>query len=159
MCLGAIAFGSLATATTVTVAVNGIMMIVAGMAEMGIGARMRSWGRLILLCAAGALLIFAGLLCIVDPALGSAALTLALGAGLCAAGLVRVYVASQMGADTPWPIAILSGLVTFFLGVVILAGWPVNSVYVLGLFLAVDLVQLDLDDLAAVAGELHQIER
>ena len=34
----------------------------------------------------------------------------------------------------------LSGLVTFILGVIIIASWPVNSRYVLGLFLAIDLV-------------------
>ena len=34
----------------------------------------------------------------------------------------------------------LSGLVTFILGVIIIASWPVNSRYVLGLFLAIDLI-------------------
>ena len=53
---------------------------------------------------------------------------------------MRIYVASQMGSDTPWRIAMLSGLVTFILGVIIIASWPVNSRYVLGLFLAIDLV-------------------
>jgi len=45
-----------------------------------------------------------------------------------------------MGSDTPWRIAVPSGLVTFILGVIIIASWPVNSRYVLGLFLAIDLV-------------------
>jgi len=137
---GAIAFGSLVTATIASVLVTGVMMVLAGIAEIGIGFRMKTWGRLILLCAAGALLVLAGILCAVNPLLGAGVLTLLAGAGLCAAGVVRIYVASQMGADTPWRIAIFSGLITFFLGVVILAGWPVNSLYVLGIFLAVDLI-------------------
>jgi uncharacterized membrane protein HdeD (DUF308 family) len=138
--LGAIAFGSLVTATIASVLVNGVMMIIAGIAEIGIALHMKSWGRLVLLCAAGALLVAAGILCAVNPLLASAALTLCIGAGLCVAGLVRIYVASQMGQEAPWRIAILSGLVTFFLGVIILAGWPTNSWYVLGLFLAIDLI-------------------
>jgi uncharacterized membrane protein HdeD (DUF308 family) len=137
---GAIAFGSLLEATVASVLVNGVMMVIAGAAEIGMGARMKTWSRLILLCAAGALLLLAGVLCIVNPLLASAALTLCIGAGLCAAGVVRVYVASQMGPDAPWRIAIFSGLVTFILGVIILAHWPTNSLYVLGLFLAIDLV-------------------
>jgi len=137
---GAIAFGALVTATIASVLVNGVVMIIAGGAEIGIGLHMKSWGRLVLLCVAGALLVVAGLFCFYNPLLAAAALTLALGAALCATGLVRIYVASQMGHETPWRIAILSGLVTFFLGVVILAGWPVNGWYVLGLFLAIDLI-------------------
>ena len=137
---GAIAFGSLLAATVATVLVNGVMMMLAGIAEIVIGLRMKTWSRLVLLCAAGTLLVIAGILCYVNPILASAILTLCLGAGLCAAGLVRMYVASQMGADTPWRVAILSGLVTFILGVIILAGWPVNSLYILGMFLAIDLV-------------------
>jgi uncharacterized membrane protein HdeD (DUF308 family) len=137
---GMIAFGSLVTATIASVVVNGVMMIMAGIAEIGMGVHMKTWGRLVLLCVAGALLVIAGIFCVANPLLAAAALTLLLGAGLCAAGLVRIYVASQMGPDAPWRIAILSGLVTFLLGVVILAGWPVNGWYVLGLFLAIDLI-------------------
>jgi uncharacterized membrane protein HdeD (DUF308 family) len=137
---GAIAFGSLVSATIASVVVNGVVMILVGVAEIGIGVHMRSWGRLVLLCAAGALLMVAGIFCFANPLLAAAVLTLLLGASLCATGLVRIYVASQMGPDTSWRIAILSGLVTFFLGVIILAGWPVNGWYVLGLFLAIDLI-------------------
>jgi uncharacterized membrane protein HdeD (DUF308 family) len=138
--LGAIAFGSLITATIASVLVNGVVMMLGGIAEIGIGMHMKSWSRLVLLCAAGALLVVAGVFCFTNPLLAAAALTFALGATLCATGLVRIYVASQMGPDAPWQIAIFSGFVTFFLGVVILAGWPINGWYVLGLFLAIDLV-------------------
>ena len=138
--LGMLAFGMVVTATIASVLVNGIAMIVAGGAEIAIGMHMKSWARLVLLCAAGALLVIGGVFCFVNPLLAATALTLCLGAALCATGLVRIYVASQMGPDAPWRIAILSGLVTFFLGVVILAGWPINGWYVLGLFLAIDLV-------------------
>ena len=137
---GAIAFGSLVAATVASVWMNGVMMIIAGAAEIVMGLHMKNWGRLILLCAAGALFLVAGMLCVLNPLLAAVALTLCLGAGLCATGLVRIYVASQMGADTPWRFAVLSGLVTFMLGVIIIASWPVNSRYVLGLFLAIDLV-------------------
>ena len=93
---GAIAFGSLLGATVASVWMNGVMMVVAGAAEIGMGLHMKNWGRLILLCAAGALLLVAGVLCVLNPLLAAVALTLCLGAGLCATGLVRIYVASQM---------------------------------------------------------------
>jgi uncharacterized membrane protein HdeD (DUF308 family) len=40
----------------------------------------------------------------------------------------------------PWIWVALSGAITLLLGVVILARWPVNSVYILGLFLGIDLI-------------------
>ena len=138
--LGAIAFGSLVTATIASVLANGVVMVLAGIAEIGIGLHMKNWSRLVLLCVAGALLLIAGVFCLTNPQLAVDPLTLALGAVLCATGLVRIYVASQMGQDAPWQIAIFSGFVTFFLGVIILAHWPVDRWYVLGLFLAIDLV-------------------
>jgi uncharacterized membrane protein HdeD (DUF308 family) len=35
---------------------------------------------------------------------------------------------------------VLSGLVTLLAGVIIALGWPINSLWVLGMFLAIDLV-------------------
>ncbi|MBV9114259.1 MAG: HdeD family acid-resistance protein [Hyphomicrobiales bacterium] len=137
---GTIAFGSLVSATVASVWMNGVMMILAGIAEVGMGLHMKDWGRLVLLSVAGALIGIAGVVCVLNPLLGAVALTLCLGAGLCATGLVRIYVASQMGSDAPWRVAVLSGLFTFILGVIIMASWPVNTRYVLGLFLAIDLV-------------------
>jgi uncharacterized membrane protein HdeD (DUF308 family) len=45
-----------------------------------------------------------------------------------------------MKESTPWILVAFSGAVTLLLGLVILARWPVSSVYVLGLFLGIDLV-------------------
>jgi len=45
-----------------------------------------------------------------------------------------------MMQGTPWIWVLLSGAVTFLIGLVILAHWPVSSLYILGLFLGLDLV-------------------
>ncbi|MCY1305571.1 hypothetical protein D9M70_553850 [compost metagenome] len=42
----------------------------------------------------------------------------------------------------------LGGLVTLAAGLIIAAGWPVNSLWILGLFLAVDLVMQGLSLIA-----------
>ena len=39
-----------------------------------------------------------------------------------------------------WGWIVVSGIVTLLLGLIIIARWPVNSVYILGLFLGVDLI-------------------
>src|SRR5208283_1430298 len=85
----ALAFWLFATIAAVTL--NGVLFLIAGAAEIGIGMHSRSWGRFFLWVVGGLLYLAAGVLCIVNPRLASVVLTLMLGAGLIAAGLVRIY--------------------------------------------------------------------
>jgi uncharacterized membrane protein HdeD (DUF308 family) len=45
-----------------------------------------------------------------------------------------------MKQGTPWLWVAFSGVITLLLGLVILAHWPVSGLYILGLFLGVDLI-------------------
>jgi uncharacterized membrane protein HdeD (DUF308 family) len=126
--------------TIVTVALNGILFLMAGGAEIGIGMHSRSWGRFFLWVIGGLLYIAAGVLCIINPILASVALTLLLGAGLIAAGVVRTYLATQLPPDQPRALVFLAAAVTIVLGLIIVTHWPLDSVYVLGTLLGVDLL-------------------
>ena len=127
-------------ATIVTVTLNGVLFLIAGAAEIGIGMHSREWGRFFLWVIGGLLYVAVGVLCIVNPALASVALTLLLGAGLIAAGAVRAYLAFQIPADHPRGLVFLAAAVTILLGLIIVSGWPLNSVYVIGALLGVDLL-------------------
>jgi uncharacterized membrane protein HdeD (DUF308 family) len=127
-------------ATIVTVTLNGILFLIAGGAEISIGLHSRDWGRFFLWVVGGLVYIAAGILCIVNPVFASAALTLLLGAGLVAAGVVRAYLATQLPADHPRGLVFLAAAVTVLLGLVIVSHWPRDSVYVLGTLLGVDLL-------------------
>ena len=75
-----------------------------------------------------------------STATAAALLTLILGASLVASGIMRVILAFSMKQETPWIWILLSGAITLRLGLLILAHWPVSSLYILGLFLGIDLV-------------------
>ena len=75
-----------------------------------------------------------------NPLLTAVWLTLILGAALVASGVMRVFLGFNMKGGTPWGWVVASGLITLLLGVIILIHWPVSSLYVLGIFLGVDLV-------------------
>ncbi len=137
---GLIALGSLMAATVATVLVVGAMMIVAGVAEV-IGAfQVRSWGKFFLWLVLGILYILAGFFAWDNPLLAASVLTLLLGASLTASGVVRIVLGFGMPRASPWLWVAVSGLVTLLLGLIILAHWPVNSLFILGLFLGIDLV-------------------
>jgi uncharacterized membrane protein HdeD (DUF308 family) len=138
--VGFIALGSVAMATVASVLVVGVMMIIAGVAEVFNAFQIKSWGRFLLWGLLGLLYIAAGFITFENPLLAAALLTLMLGALLVASGIVRIILAFSMKRETPWMLVLLSAVITLLLGLLILAHWPVSSLYVLGLFLAIDLI-------------------
>jgi uncharacterized membrane protein HdeD (DUF308 family) len=137
---GFIALGSVAMATVASVFVVGIMMIIAGVAELISAFQIKSWGKFLFWALLGVLYIVAGFVTFQNPLLAAALLTLLLGASLVASGVVRIFLAFNMKREMPWILVAFSGLITLLLGLLILAHWPVSSVYVLGLFLGIDLI-------------------
>lgn len=137
---GIVALGSVVWATASAIIVIGFMMLMVGAIEIVSAFNMRSWGRFAFWLLIGILYVVAGFICLQNPFAAATILTLLLGIALIVAGLLRIFLATQMKQGTPWGWVVLSGLISFFLGLIIVAHWPVSSFYVLGLFLGIDLV-------------------
>jgi uncharacterized membrane protein HdeD (DUF308 family) len=137
---GIIALGSIVAATVASVFVVGIMMLIAGVFEVINAFQVKTWGRFFLWLILGILYIIAGFVAFENPLLTAVWLTLFLGAALVASGILRIYLAFNMKAGSPWVWVAVSGLITLLLGVIILVHWPFSAVYTLGIFLGVDLV-------------------
>jgi uncharacterized membrane protein HdeD (DUF308 family) len=147
-----VAFGALLTlmglaslifafaSTLAMVALNGVFFLVAGAAEIGVGMHARGWGRFFLWVIGGLLYIAAGVMCLLYPVFASVILTLVLGAGLIAAGVVRAALAWELPASPQRSMVFLGALITFGLGLIIVIQWPMSAVYVLGTLLGVDLL-------------------
>jgi uncharacterized membrane protein HdeD (DUF308 family) len=137
---GFIALGSIIMATVASVLIVGVMMIIAGVAELFNAFQIKSWGKFLIWALLGVLYIVAGFVAFENPLFAAVVLTLMLGASLVASGIVRIILAFNMKREMPWVWVALSGFITLLLGLLILARWPVNSVYILGLFLGIDLI-------------------
>jgi uncharacterized membrane protein HdeD (DUF308 family) len=137
---GLVALGSIVLATIVSVFVVGIMMLIAGVAEVFHAFQIKTWGRFLLWLLLGALYIIAGFLTFDNPLLAAALLTLLLGVALIVSGIMRIVLAFSMKEGMPWIWVVVSGAITLLLGLIILAHWPVSSLYILGLFLGIDLI-------------------
>src|SRR6201987_5774336 len=72
---GLIALGSVVFATVVTVFVVGIMMLIAGIAEVINAFQIKTWGKFLLWLLLGALYIIAGFVTFENPLLAAAILT------------------------------------------------------------------------------------
>ena len=137
---GVIALASTVIATASAVYIVGFMMLFAGVAEIISAFNAKDWGHRILWLLLGALYVFAGVICLQNPFAAATILTLMLGIALIVGGLLRIFLATRMKQGTPWGWVVFSGILSFLLGLMIVAQWPVSSFFVLGIFLGVDLI-------------------
>ena len=138
--LGVLALALTVSATIASVLLIGVFMIGAGVVEIAIGFRMRSWRRFVVWELAGLLYLVAGGFAVLVPEVASVVITLLLGAGLVATGLLRIVFGIQLGSSPSRTMLFVSGVVTMLLGLVIVLGWPANSALILGTLLGIDLV-------------------
>jgi len=137
---GGIAFGNLLIATVASVYLVGWMMLFAGVVEIIHAFGVKTWGRFFYWLLSGLLYAVAGFFAFYNPLLASAVLTFLLAVALVASGVLRLWVGYQQRAEKGSGWIIAAGIVTVLAGAVIALGWPVNSLWILGLFLAIDLV-------------------
>jgi uncharacterized membrane protein HdeD (DUF308 family) len=138
--LGGLAFASVVMATIVSVYFVAITMAMAGAAEIALGLRSSAPRRKLTWVLLGILYVGAGLFAFFNPLLAAGVLTLLLGASLAGAGVVRLFLSFQMQSHSRWWWMAFSAVVTLLLGIMVLAQWPASSLYILGVFLSVDLI-------------------
>ncbi|MER8866378.1 HdeD family acid-resistance protein [Mesorhizobium sp. M0751] len=137
---GGIAFGNLFIATVASVFVVGWLMLMAGIVEIIHAFGVKTWGRFFYWLLSGLLYAVAGFFAFDNPVLASTVLTFLLAVALLASGALRAWVGYSHRPQPGWGWVVAAGIISALAGLVIAMGWPVNSVWVLGLFLAVDLI-------------------
>ncbi|MFC5386023.1 HdeD family acid-resistance protein [Aquamicrobium segne] len=138
--LGGVAFGNLFIATIASVYFIGWLMLVSGCVGVIHAFGVKSWGRFFLWFASGLLYALAGIFTFYNPTLASVIFTFLLAAALVGSGALRAWVGYQNWEQNGSGWIVTAGLVTILAGVIIALGWPVNSLRILGLFLAIDLI-------------------
>jgi len=140
MICGVIAFANLFVATVVSVYYVGMLMLAGGIVYLVHAFQVRGWDHILFWVLSGILYVLAGLFAFMNPILASAALTLFLAVALVIAGVFRAFIGRRMKPVKGWGWIVASGVITALAGFVIALGWPVNSLWILGLFLAADLL-------------------
>jgi uncharacterized membrane protein HdeD (DUF308 family) len=80
-----------------------------------------------------------GLLIIWRPVVTAEILTLLMGGFFLASGLFQI-VAPAVFSLPDWGWHVLSGIITLLLGVLVLAQWPVSGLWVIGMFVGIELL-------------------
>ena len=137
--LGLVSLAVVGAATLASVYLIAIFMILIGGVEITLGVNAHRWSNRILVALLGFFYLVAGSFALANPVAGAIVLTLLLGAALLATGLMRLYFATLLPEGPKWLVG-AAGAVTILVGVLILAGWPENSAYILGIFLGLDMI-------------------
>jgi uncharacterized membrane protein HdeD (DUF308 family) len=137
--LGTIAIGSAEIMTMVSVMLLGWILIFAGIFEVVHGFARRAWGGFFINLMAGLLYAVTGLLMVSHPGLAAVTLTFMIAMLLIVAGTFRIVVAfSTPIHHRGW--LILNGVISLFLGFCIMDSWPVSGLWVIGLFIGIDMI-------------------
>ncbi len=138
--LGFVALAHLLVSTVATALYVGALVLVAGIVQVMHAFRIKEWGRFLFWLLSGFLYVVAGGLIVYEPLFAAGVITLMIGVSLVVGGLFRVWVGISSRPSSGWGFIVFAGAITFLLGLEIIAGWPVNSPIILGLFLGIDLI-------------------
>ncbi|MEA2993157.1 MAG: hypothetical protein QOD40_2077 [Alphaproteobacteria bacterium] len=138
LAMGIFVLGHLVAASIVSAIFFGAALAVSGAFQAVHAFWEREWSGFLLSLLIGLFYLAGGIFLLADPISASAGLTLVIAAMLIVSGVFRLILAYRL-RPTHWTL-VLSGASAILAGVLILAGWPASGLFVLGLFLGIDLL-------------------
>jgi uncharacterized membrane protein HdeD (DUF308 family) len=136
----------------------GSALIVAGVAQLIFAFAAPTVGRFILNLLLGILYSIAGISLVAAPGIGLVTLTLFLGAMLIAEAVVETVVAFSLPSGSGRGGFLLNATFSLLLGVMILAQWPVSSVWAIGTIVGVAVLVNGVTR-ATISGAIHREAR
>jgi len=131
--------GAVGLVTLASVLLFGWLLVISGIMHSVHAFRVHPWGGFTRHLLGGVLSLVVGLLIVANPAAGALSLTLLLAEFFMVGGIFRIVAAvSFRFPGRGW--AVLGGLVTLILGIMIWSEWPVSGVWVIGTFVGIDLI-------------------
>jgi uncharacterized membrane protein HdeD (DUF308 family) len=142
-------------ATLTVVAVLGIILMTIGLVQALFSIRITPWTGFFAMLLSGLLSMVVGYLFVTRPAITAVTMTLILAAYFMVSGLFRILT-SVVQRFSHWGWVLANGIVTLLLGVLVWAEWPVSGIWIIGLFLGIDLIFAGTSSIATGIG-LHQL--
>jgi uncharacterized membrane protein HdeD (DUF308 family) len=137
--IGALTYTGMVWATVATALVFGCFMVAAGVLYIVGAFFTRGWGGFFLSLLAGVLHLAVGAIILHRPVEALLVYTLLLAVFFFVEGLFQI-VGALAGRFQHWGWMLFHGIVTLVLGVMIWRQWPLSGLYVVGLFLGINLV-------------------
>lgn len=138
--IGCLALANAFIATVASMYFFGFAIIVSGILEIIHAFQLRSGSNALFWGGCGIIYTIAGIAVIANPTMASSVLTLLLAIMFIFLGIVRIWQGIRIWHYDGSGWIIFSGILSLLLGILILSGWPINSLWIIGLFLGIDLL-------------------
>lgn len=139
--LGIIAISYTTATTILSVIFLGVLLLLGGIILIvdSFSFWWGKWGGFFWHLIMGILYVIVGILFVKNPLWASVSLTLMLAILFIIVGLFRIIYSSSIRLPR-WGWTLFNGIITFILGILIYAQWPVSGLYIIGLFVGIDLI-------------------
>jgi uncharacterized membrane protein HdeD (DUF308 family) len=137
--VGTLALGATVVVTLATAIFLGWLMVIGGILEAGHAFWRRAWSGFFFDLLIGLLYAVVGFMFIARPGLAAETLTLFIAVMLLIGGLFRIAVAISAHFRN-WGWILLNGVIDVVLGIMILNQWPESGLWVIGLFVGIDMI-------------------
>jgi uncharacterized membrane protein HdeD (DUF308 family) len=127
------------TATLASVVTLGILLLIAAGGQTAAAILARNWGGFFLFVLLAILYAVAGFLMLQHPLFAAEGLTLMLAAAFLIGGMFRIVIA-LVERFPSWGWVLFNGIVTALLGIAIWQQWPESGLWVLGMFVGIELI-------------------
>lgn len=138
--LGCIGLGMVVGLTLASMLFLGVLLIIAGCSQFIDVFKAKGWDGVAWHAFVAALYIIGGCIVIYDPFLASALITALLASVLIIIGLTRFIMAIKLKGAPGWGWLLFAGIIAIALGVMILMHWPISGLWVIGLFIAIEML-------------------
>lgn len=138
--LGTIGLGMTFALTIASVIFFGVLLLIGGGIQLVDAFMCKGWKSILWHILIALLYLVGGAVIIWDPVLASATFTLFIAGVLVGIGSLRVIVAFQMRGIPGWVWVLIGGIAAIALGIMIFAQWPVSGLWVIGLFVAIEML-------------------
>ncbi|HTY24178.1 MAG TPA: HdeD family acid-resistance protein [Desulfomonilaceae bacterium] len=138
--LGFIGLGMMVALTIVSVLFLGIFLLIGAGAQIVDAFKCKGWKSVVWHILTAVLYAIAGLIIIVDPLVASIILTFVLGFAILVAGIMRIIIAFHVRGLKGWVWPIIGGIISILLGILIIAQWPLSGLWIIGLFVAIEMI-------------------
>lgn len=137
--LGSLAIGAATFTTFLSVFLIGLLLLTGGIAKVIYSFWSKDWGGFFTSLLVGLLYGITGAIFIGKPIQSAAALTLLIGSLFVVSGSFKI-VSSFIGRFANWGWLLFSGIISLVLGIMVLAEWPSASLWLIGVFVGIDLI-------------------
>ncbi|MEJ2716813.1 MAG: DUF308 domain-containing protein [Deltaproteobacteria bacterium] len=138
--LGIIGLGMTVMLTLAGVLLFGILLLIGSGFQFFDAFKCKGWKMVLWHIIIAVLYLIAGIAMIINPLRASLILTLVFAGVLIVVGIARLIMAFQLKGLGNWGWTLFGGIVSIILGGIIFAQWPISGLWVIGLFVAIELI-------------------